>query len=281
MGILSDRYALFGMGHRKPYILIGLCSSRRAALCWSLLIHPGDQFPLYVLTAFILQAGMALYDTCTDGLALDTTPESEQGTIQGLMVGGRALGVVVVSGVIGLLVQRTTWSMAFYLLAVLTLLPLPLVWMVREGERPAKRKFQWKAFKAFSHLPIIALGLLGALYSLIINGANELVNPFLQQKFSIGYEQAGFFTMVWGIAVVIGGLTGGKISDWLNHRRATTIAVGLSLVSIGCLPLIQALPMAWLLVGLLAWRMDFMKPSTLPFPCNGPIRILRHPCFPS
>ena len=108
MGILSDRYALFGMGHRKPYILIGLLI-QTVCLVLVTLIHPGDQFPLYVLTAFILQAGMALYDTCTDGLALDTTPESEQGTIQGLMVGGRALGVVVVSGVIGLLVQRTSW----------------------------------------------------------------------------------------------------------------------------------------------------------------------------
>ncbi len=106
---------------------------------------------------------------------------------------------------------------------------------------------------------MIALGLLGALYSLIINGANELVNPFLQQKFSIGYDQAGFFTMVWGIGVVIGGLTGGKISDWLNHRRATTIAVGLSLVSIGCLPLIQALPMAWLLVGLFGLAYGFYE----------------------
>jgi PAT family beta-lactamase induction signal transducer AmpG len=107
------------MGHRKPYILIGLLIQ---AVCLVLvtLIHPGDQFPLYVLTAFILQAGMALYDTCTDGLALDTTPESGQGTIQGLMVGGRALGVVIVSGVIGLLVQRTSWSAAFYLLAALT-----------------------------------------------------------------------------------------------------------------------------------------------------------------
>ncbi|HOD44314.1 MAG TPA: hypothetical protein PKL21_05470, partial [Anaerolineaceae bacterium] len=49
MGILSDRYALFGMGHRKPYILIGLLIQ---AVCLVLvtLIHPGDQFPLYVLT---------------------------------------------------------------------------------------------------------------------------------------------------------------------------------------------------------------------------------------
>ncbi len=41
--------------------------------------------------AFIMQLGMALYDTCTDGLALDTTPEEEQGTIQGFMVGAGQL----------------------------------------------------------------------------------------------------------------------------------------------------------------------------------------------
>lgn len=50
----------------------------------------------FVAVAFMLQLGMALYDTCTDGLALDTTPEAEQGKIQGFMVGGRSIGTTYV-----------------------------------------------------------------------------------------------------------------------------------------------------------------------------------------
>ena len=50
----------------------------------------------FVAVAFMFQLDMALYDTCTDGLALDTTPEAEQGKIQGFMVGGRSIGTTYV-----------------------------------------------------------------------------------------------------------------------------------------------------------------------------------------
>ena len=130
-GMLSDRYALFGMGHRKPYILVGL-----AVQVVSLVLVPfidlKSGYWLFVGVAFVLQMGMALYDTCTDGLALDSSTKEEEGTIQGFMVGGRAMGVVLISSVIGLLVERTSWSVAFYMLAVLTLAPLPLVLRVKE-----------------------------------------------------------------------------------------------------------------------------------------------------
>ncbi len=156
MGILSDRVNFFRLGHRKPYILLGLSVQ---IICLLVVpgVNPGSQYWLFALLAFILMSGMALYDTCTDGLALDTTPQNEQGTIQGIMVAGRALGVVVISGVIGLLVERTSWSAVFYSLAVLSALPIPLVLLVREGERRPDQKFERRAFKAFAHRPIIVV----------------------------------------------------------------------------------------------------------------------------
>jgi len=48
-----------------------------------------------------MQLGMALYDTCTDGLALDTTPVEEQGKIQGFIVGGRAVDTIVAASMVG------------------------------------------------------------------------------------------------------------------------------------------------------------------------------------
>ena len=85
--------------------------------------------------------GMALYDTCTDGLALDTTPAEDEGTVQGIMVGGRALGVVIISATLGLLAQLTTWTVAFWTLAAITLLPLLLVIAYREPERSPPARF--------------------------------------------------------------------------------------------------------------------------------------------
>lgn len=247
LGMLSDRVNLFGLGHRKPYIVIGLLV-QAVALCFVPLVNPGSQFTLFTGLAFITLLGMALYDTCTDGLALDTTPPSEEGALQGVMVGGRALGVVLVSSLLGLLAQNISWAAAFWLLAGMTLLPLPLVLSTREAPRPAGREFDWSAFGAFKQPPVIALALLGALYSLIINAASQILNPFLQAEFGISISAAGLFTTAWGLGVVIGGLAGGRFTDLLGQRKAVTIALSVSIVSILALSAIFATPIAWPLV---------------------------------
>ncbi len=146
LGMLSDRVNLFGRGHRVPYILIGL-AVQLACLLIVPMVDPSQQYWVFVALAFLLQLGMALYDTCTDGLALDTTPVEEQGQIQAFMVGGRAIGTIVAASLVGLLAQYVSWSVVFWSLAILTLIPLPFVLMVREPERTAGERFDWKAFQ--------------------------------------------------------------------------------------------------------------------------------------
>lgn len=258
LGMLSDKVNLLGWGHRKPYIVIGLLVQ---ALCLLVIIpvDPGRSFGVYVLVAFVLQTGMALYDTCTDGLALDTTPQEEEGTIQGLMVGGRALGVVIVAGLLGLVVDRLSWSAVFIGLALLTLIPLPLVLRIREGQRPARAAFDWKAFGAFKRWPIVALALLGALYSLITNGVNQLVNPDLQLKFNISFTQAGFMTAVWGLGVVAGSLAGGRLTDTIGQRKSVLGAAAVSLLAVLGLAAMPSLGAAWALVALFGLAYGFYE----------------------
>lgn len=247
LGILSDRINLFRLGHRKPYIIIGLFV-QAVCLIFVPFIDPGKDFALYGLLAFLVMTGMAMYDTTTDGLALDTTPEEEAGRIQGIMVGGRAMGVVVLSSLIGFLAQAVSWMAAFWLLALLTLIPLIFVFRFPEPPRKPEQKFEWKAFSAFKHWPIIALGLLGALYSLIINAANEIINPFLQSDFGITVMIAGFFTTVWGIGVVVGGITGGPLTDKVGQRRAVEIALIISFISVLLFSITPSATIAWGLV---------------------------------
>ena len=247
LGILSDRVNLFQMGHRKPFIIIGLIIQ---AVCLFIVpfIDPGENFVLYGLLAFLVMTGMAMYDTTTDGLALDTIPEEEAGRIQGVMVGGRAMGVVVLSSLIGVLAQKVSWMAAFWLLAALSLIPLVFLIGYKEPERKSEQKFEWQAFAAFKRWPIIALGLLGALYSLIINATNEIINPFLQADFGISVMMAGFFTTVWGVGVVVGGVTGGPLTDRVGQRRAVEIALVISFVSVAILSFTPTARIAWPLV---------------------------------
>jgi PAT family beta-lactamase induction signal transducer AmpG len=247
LGMVSDRLNLLGRGHRKPYIILGLLIQAGGMFVFPL-IHPGNYFELLTLVAFLVLTGMALYDTCTDGLALDTTPPQDEGTVQGIMVGGRALGIVVVSALLGLLAQLTNWTVAFWMLGAITLLPLVLVLRVREPERPPELAFQWKAFRAFGRKEVIALALLGALYSLVINGANEILNPYLEEQFGISLLLAGLYTAFWGVGVVLGGVTGGRLTDRIGHRRAALGALVASLVAVLALSLVASAAMAWPIV---------------------------------
>ena len=247
LGMLSDRVNLFGMGHRKPYIILGLLIQ---ALCLVIVpfIDPADDYWLFVAIAFILQLGMALYDTCTDGLALDTTPVDEQGTIQGFMVGGRAAGVVITASVLGWLAQEVSWTAVFWLLGALTLLPLPLVISLREEERDASEKFEWGAFSAFKEKQIIALAAAGFLFFMVIAGTNQNVNPFLESNFGISLRTAGFYTTMWGIGVVLGGMLGGRLIDRIGQHKSTLIALFFSFVSILVLAFIPNPAFAWPIV---------------------------------
>jgi predicted MFS family arabinose efflux permease len=166
------------------------------------------------------------------------------------MVGGRAFGVVVTASLVGFLAQQVSWMAVFWLLAVFTLMPMPLVLGTHELQRPAERTFQWRAFGAFRQRSVVALSALGFLFFLIIAGANQNVNPFLQEAFGIDLRTAGFLTTVWGLGVVLGGVTGGGLIRRIGQQSAVLAALTVAFVSIGALALTRTPATAWPLVAL-------------------------------
>jgi PAT family beta-lactamase induction signal transducer AmpG len=249
LGMASDRYSLFGWGHRRPYILLGL-GIQFACLLIAPLLDPSSEFAALVALAFVLQAGMALYDTCTDGLALDTTEEAEQGTVQGVMVGGRAVGVVIAAAMVGLLADHLGWHSVFWALAALTLLPVPLVLMAREPAHTREREFDWSAFRAFKQRSVLALAGLGFVLFLVITGANQLVNPFLEDTFNIELSDAGFTTTLWGIGMVFGSVLASTLERRVGKRGAVWAGMAISSLAVAGLALITVRAVAWPLVAL-------------------------------
>jgi PAT family beta-lactamase induction signal transducer AmpG len=237
LGILSDRINLFGMGHRKPYIFIGL-AVQFICLIIAPFINPGLYFWGYVALAFTMQLGMALYDTCTDGLALDTTPEKEHGTIQGFMVGGRAVGAIVAASLVGFLAENVSWLSVFWVLAALTIIPIPFVFFVREDKRSVEKRFKWSAFKAFNKRTYLA-GALGLMMFVVILGANQLVNPYLESQFTdVNLSHIGMITSLWSVGIVGGSFLGGWLMRKFVPKRALTIGVfllGLTLLALAFL----------------------------------------------
>ena len=277
IGLLSDRVNLAGLGHRKPYIVLGLILQALAFLLIPL-ISPVTQFPLLIVVCVLAALGMSTYDTCTDGLSIDTTPEKDRGLVQGIMVGGRALSAVITAAAIGFLSQRDLWPVVFILIGGLGLLAIPLALVVREPkERPPEQEFSRAAFRSFLDWAFLLFLVLGLVYPLALYSANGMMGVFLHEILGITLAQVGLYTSVFGIGAVVGGLAGGPLMSRIGRRASVTAALLLtSAVTFG----LAALPsagLAWAIVFLfgvafgyyetvyMAIGMDFSDPRIAAF----------------
>jgi len=71
----------------------------------------------------------------------------------------------------------------------------------------------------------------------------------------------GIYTAVWGIGVVTGGITGGRLADRFGHRKAVLGALFTALVSIALLSQITGSAIAWPLLFLFGIAYGYYETS--------------------
>jgi PAT family beta-lactamase induction signal transducer AmpG len=235
LGMLSDGVNLFGWGHRKPYILIGLLT-QAAVILVAPYIPVADGLGTYAALLFVGAVGMALYDTCTDGLALDTTPASERGLVQGIMTGARAGGILIMLVVGGWLAENLGWPAFFLSLVVLTLLPLPLVLMVREEPGAMRRRpFQWSAFRAFGQSGVMLVALIGLLYSFSLDGVLTFLSDHLRAAMDVSVGSIGLLVALSMVGRILGAASNSWLTDRVGHRQS--LLIGILLAFLACVGL--------------------------------------------
>jgi PAT family beta-lactamase induction signal transducer AmpG len=212
-------------------------------------VNPGEHYWAFVALAFFLQMGMAFYDTCTDGLALDITPEKEQGVLQGFMVGGRSIGVIVAATAVGFIAQYINWPAVFYFLAILTFIPMLLIFFIKDNRQAQGEHFSWKAFGEFKNVQVLSAAVIGLIIGLVVAGANQLMNPFFKLQFGIDFSTAGLITAVWGIGAVIGAFVGGIVKDKVGNKTALWLAILTVVPAMLLLAFIKVVGLAWLVAG--------------------------------
>ena len=249
LGMLSDSVNLFGFGHRKPYIIIGLVGQMvMMAVAPRITLNGG--LTSFALMALVASISMALYDTCTDGLALDTTQENERGTIQGLMVGARAAGILVMLVAGGSIVEKIGWDSLFYSISIITMIPFIFSFWINETEvESIRQQFEWSAFKKFATGAVMILAAIGLIYSIALDGVLTYLSDFLREAMSVSIGNIGLLVAVSMAGRIIGALTNGAITDRIGNQRSLFVAIALT--SVGCLGLAISGSVFWL--GLFAF----------------------------
>lgn len=244
-GMISDRFNLFGLGHRLPYIVIALVVAA-AAILGAGFVRPDLYF--WGFAGLIISASFAvsLFDTTTDALAVDITPVEEQGLVQSVMNSGRAVGIVVMAVAIGFIAQTFGWLPVYFILAGSLL--LPLVWILRLREPKTgsvQGEFDWGAFKALLKPSYLVF----AAYSIIIwfafQGADGLITLYMRQAFDASDGQIGIYGSIRGAGMVAGSFLTAILVSRIG-RQATTYLI-MFLVTGGALVLSRSGTLAFVL----------------------------------
>ncbi|MCI0398450.1 MAG: MFS transporter [Chloroflexi bacterium] len=231
IGLLSDRVNLWGRGHRVPYIATGLLLTGGGALVASF-IPPVTHFGLFLTTSLAIAFGVALFDTTTDGLAVDVTPAGDRTAVQGVMAIGRSLGLVMLAAVYGRLIEAVGWTVVFWAAAFFTVLPLPLLWQVREPlRRPAGVAFEWPALDYLWRPAIRLLAVYAIVYSFVVYGANAIVTLFAREGLEASYSRVGDAAAFGGLGMLGGGLALTLLGRWWSiWQRAVVATAAVSVV---------------------------------------------------
>ncbi len=259
IGLFSDSINSFGLGYRKPLIIAGLLLEG-TIICLVPFLSPVKNTVLFTAVLFLAPLGMATFDTATDGYALDRTPKDKRGFVQGIMVGGRAVGMVLAALSIGFVTEYYGWRPVFFGIGAITLLPVAYYFFVpAEAPRTGERTFSFSAFKSFATLPVLFFMLVGFLYPLVIYTVESITNPFLKEGLGISMLNVGFVTALFGIGTGVGATLGGAFIDKAGHRLSLIIALVISTATIIPIAAAQNLNTAYALLFLFGMAFGYYE----------------------
>ena len=231
-GYLSDNFGHPLWGRRKPYMVAGLAL---ACMAFYLCGFFTPQKHLLIYSALVLTASfcVALFDAATDGLAIDIIPAEEQGPVQSYMVGGKALGVIILSLSIGQLVSWKGYSFVFFAMATVFLIPLALTLMIKARSIESDRENDKKT--SLKNVPFWSLAFLGVSYSVVSFGSDGLVTLFLSDQFGLSEESVGIYGSLRGTGAILGSIAAGFLLVRLNQSKVKMFS--LILIAFGVLML--------------------------------------------
>lgn len=238
LGLLSDRVPLGRFGSRKPYMLIGLTLF---ALCYLALtqIDPAQNFALFGTLSFTASLGLAWFDTCCDGWAIDVSRADEQGAIQAAMVAGRSLGLTAASFAFGVMAELQGMPAVFICLAVLAIFVLLLVALLPyrplgngQLERNAKHP-PWGEFRELITPAYLFFAAYGILYSVSSFGTDGLLTLHLTETRLANAMDLGLFGACRGVGALMGAW---MLASYIQKITLTNvIRFGLLALGVGCM----------------------------------------------
>ncbi|WP_435005490.1 MFS transporter [Tundrisphaera lichenicola] len=190
-GPLSDRINLLGLGHRRPFIVLGLLMQGIGLLGLSL-VNPGLHLVGFGVMAVLTVLGLALYDTATDGMILDATAPEDRARLQGALVAVRFFAAMGTSVGFGYWLKQTgngpgQGDGVIWAIVGLGLIPFFLQIVLREPPKIGIAEgFQWEALGVLIKPRSLILLAFGTLYAIVAYAVEINLSPYYHH---IGFDE--------------------------------------------------------------------------------------------
>lgn len=226
-GLISDKYPLWGRGHRVPYMLIGLVSTS-IAFAIAYFVDPSKSFGVLAFMVVGATFFMALFDTTADALSVDVVPPEDHPTVQAWMNGGRAVGLVAVSLILGLVAEAFGYQSLFLIIAALMLIPLYFVARVKEPPKHSDAtEFDRRAFRTLLQPRYLLFSLALILAWTFFEGIEGLVTFYMSDELGSSASTLGLYGTLKGIGLLVGGIGMSMAMKRSGRRISTLVTIGL------------------------------------------------------
>ncbi len=140
-GVVMDRVTFLPMGRRRPWLLAAQASLVLTLVAFGAQAPEADDLTYLIIVGFLVNLAGAFQDVAIDGMAVDIVPEHERARANGLMWGGKTLGIAGASIVTGLMITHYGYAAAALATAGFVLIVMTLPLLLRE--RPNERLLPW------------------------------------------------------------------------------------------------------------------------------------------
>lgn len=221
VGYISDKFPLFGLGHRKPYILFGILMGS-AGFLMAGAVDPVHEFPAYASYLFLAAFGLATFDAISDGYAIDQFNEDRSAEIQSVMIAGRGCGLIFGALLFGQWIGSS--QLIFFALSASFLFPLIAFLTLPKNDltRTSDLAHQRPGFRFGGHL--LPFAILAILHTIITMGTDSVVTLGLSLQRGFDFAAIGNYSVIKGCLTVVGALAFGLFSKRMGLSRAAPAA---------------------------------------------------------
>lgn len=249
---------------RKTAMLVGLvmfCVGAALLPLWAAV-------PAFFLMLFLINLGDNVFGPASQAYLADHIPYERRGRVMAVIEMGWPLSFILVTPLVGLLIDRYGWQSPFVGMTAAGVLLVALVARsVPRDTRPAVSGISLLADfrKLLSHPPVIA----GMLMGMLLVFGNQVIGlvfgAWMEDSYGLQVTALGAASMVIGAGELSGQILSAGIMDRIGKERAVVIGLGINLLAAVCLRWMDgSLAAALIWLAVFFFTSEFALISTMP-----------------